>query len=90
MGKRQPPDSPSLTVQNGQPLIGIILLENGQEVTRYFADEAAANATISKGDIQAALAAIGAFSDLDFDEMMDDLDRIRHDSKPTPPIDLDV
>jgi hypothetical protein len=77
-------------VRDGQPLIGIIVRENGQEVTRYFADEAAADATISKDDIQAALAAIGAFSDLDFDEMMDELDRIRHESKPTPPIDLDL
>ena len=77
-------------MRDDQPLIGIIMLEDGQEVTRYFADEAAADAAISKDDIQAALAAIGAFSDLDFDEMMDDLDRIRHESKPTPPIDLDL
>jgi hypothetical protein len=36
------------------------------------------------------LAAIGSASDLDFDEMLDELDRIRHASKPTPPIDLDL
>ena len=59
-------------------------------VTRYFADEAAADAATSKDDIQASLAAIGAFSDLDFDNMLDDPDRIRHESKPTPPIDLDL
>jgi hypothetical protein len=31
---------------------------------------------------------IGAWSDMDFDETLDALDRIRHESKPTPPIDL--
>jgi len=41
-------------------------------------------------NIQRALSAIGAWSDLDFDEMLDALDRIRHRSKPTPPIDRDL
>jgi hypothetical protein len=90
MAERQPTDGGSLLVRDGEPLIGIIVVENGQEFTRYFADEAAADAAISKDDVEAALAAIGAFSDLDFDEMMADLDRIRHESKPTPPIDLDL
>jgi hypothetical protein len=90
MSEPEPPHGHSLLVRDGQPLIGIIVRENGQEVTRYFADEAAADATTSKDDIKVALAAIGAFSDLDFDEMMADLDRIRHESKPTPPIDLDL
>jgi hypothetical protein len=81
---------PHLIVRNDQPLIGIILEENGQEVTCYFADEAAADAATTPADIQAALAAIGSASDLDFDEMLDELDRIRHESKPTPPIDLDL
>lgn len=37
-----------------------------------------------------ALDLVGAWSDLDIDEMADALDRIRHESKPTPPIDLDL
>ena len=36
------------------------------------------------------LALAGAWSDLDFDEMIDALDHIRHDSQPTPPIALDL
>jgi len=33
-----------------------------------------------------ALAMAGAWSDLDWDQMLDYLDRIRQESKPTPPI----
>jgi hypothetical protein len=35
-----------------------------------------------------ALAAIGSWSDLDWDETAEALDRIRHESTPTPPIEL--
>lgn len=34
-----------------------------------------------------ALSLAGAWSDLDWDEMYEALDRIRHESEPTPPID---
>ena len=37
--------------------------------------------------IQGALAVFGAWSDLDPIEVFDALDRIRHESRPTPPID---
>jgi len=76
----------SLLVESDQPLIGVLLEENGHEVTRYFADEAAADAAISDSAIQAALGAIGAWSDLDWEEIETALDRIRHESRPTPPI----
>lgn len=81
----------SLVVRDDQPLIGIVLAENGQQMTHYFTDDAAADAAIAQQQvIEAALATAGAFADLDFDEAMDALDRIRHASKPTPPIDLDL
>ena len=35
-----------------------------------------------------ALALAGAWSDLDFANMLDALDQIRHDSKSTPPLEL--
>jgi hypothetical protein len=76
---------------SSQPLIGIPLDENGRQVTRYFTDEAAADAALANQDVTTdALNLAGAWSDLDFDEMVAALDRIRHESKPTPPIDLDV
>ena len=40
--------------------------------------------------IEFALKAVGAWADVDFDEMLHALDRIRHESTPTLPIDLDV
>ena len=76
-------------VSSGQPLIGIPLDENGRQVTRYFTDEAEADAALSQDVTTDALNLAGAWSDLDFDEVADALDRIRHESKPTPPIDLD-
>lgn len=44
----------------------------------------------SDENLQAALAVIGAWSDLDWEEFSAELDRIRHASRPTPPIDFDV
>ena len=40
--------------------------------------------------IEETLALAGAWSDLDFVEMLNALDHIRHDSKPTPPFELDL
>ena len=84
--KRQP--QPGLLVQDNQPLIGIPFEEKGQEVVRYFTDEKAADAAVSHSTTQAALSVIGAWSDMDWEEMVEALDRIRHESKPTPPIEL--
>jgi hypothetical protein len=78
----------SLLVQSDQPLIGIPFEEDGQEVVRYFTDEEAADAAIPESATQAALSVIGAWSDLDWDKMVEALDRIRHESKPTLPIEL--
>jgi hypothetical protein len=86
MAGAQAPPFASLTVPEGQPLIGVFLEENGQDVVRYFADEAAADAAVSQTATQAALSVIGAWSDLDWDEMADALERIGHESTPTPPI----
>ena len=68
------------------PLIGIIVEEKGKEVVRYFTEEAQADQA-SPG-VEEALGLAGAWSDLDFDETLDALDRIRHESTPTPPIKL--
>ena len=40
--------------------------------------------------IKDTLALAGSWRALDWDDMMQELDRIRHESKPTPPIDLNV
>src|ERR671932_53908 len=77
----------SLSARADQPLIGIPVEVDGQQQVRYFADEAAADAARLPSVTQDALGVIGAWSDLDWDEMVEELDRIRHASPPTPPID---
>jgi hypothetical protein len=76
----------SLQNHTHSPLIGLIFEENGQEVVRYFTEEKAADAVVSESTTQKALGVIGAWRDLDWDETVAVLDRIRHESKPTPPI----
>ena len=71
-----------------QPLIAVPLEEDGRDIVRYFTDEErAADAARSRSGRRAVDLA-GVWSDLDWDEMADALDRIRHESKPTPPFEL--
>ena len=88
MAERRHQQAPSLLVRSNQPLIGIPFEENGQEVVRYWTSEEAADAAVPQSATQAALSVIGAWSDLDWDETVEALDQIRHESKPTPPIEL--
>ena len=55
---------------------------------RYFTEEKAADAAVTQSAAQKALDVVGAWSDLDWNETVAGLDRIRHESKPTPPIKL--
>jgi hypothetical protein len=80
----------SFTLTQNQPLIGIPFEENGQEVVRYFSEETQAEKAVSKDATKSAVELAGAWSDLDWDEMIQELDRIRHQSKPTPPLKLDL
>ena len=82
----QPSRRATFAFSSDQPLIGVIVEEQGQEIVRYFTDGDAADAGLSDTATQDALSAIGAFSDLDWEQMEDALDRIRHESPPTPPI----
>jgi len=84
--KRQP--APSVLVQGNQPLIGIPCEEQGHEVVRYFAREEEADQAVADEEVQDALSLAGAWSHLAWDDMVDALDRIRHESTPTPPIEL--
>ena len=86
MPERQPRRVSTLSAGTHQPLIGVIFQEDRQEVVRYFADESDADAALPQGAIQRALGLAGAWSDLDWGEMEAGLDRIRHESPPSPPI----
>jgi hypothetical protein len=83
-----PTDQASLVVAANQPLIGVILRENDRDVVRYFAEEGAADAALPSGTENEALQLSGAWRDLDWSDVQAALDRIRHDSPPSPPISL--
>ena len=74
-----------LVVEDGQALIAVPTVENGRNVTYYFAHDETADEVLPPAT-QAALSAIGAWSHLDWDEVYESLDRIRHESDPTPPL----
>ena len=76
----------SITARSTEPLVAIFVEEAGEEVVRYFPEDVA-DATTSDEATRAALAAIGSCSDLEWDRWAAELDRIRHESPPTPPID---
>lgn len=86
MARRRPHRAASLLVRNDQPLIGVPVREDDQEVVRYFVDESEADAALPQDAIQKVLSLAGAWSDLDWEEAEAELDRIRHQSRPTPPI----
>jgi|SoiMethySBSTD1v2_1073268.scaffolds.fasta_scaffold4212265_2 hypothetical protein len=77
----------SLTTHPTEPVVAVLVEEDGQEVVRYF-PETQADATTSDAARDAAFAALGSSSDLDWETWADELDRLRHDSEPTPPIEI--
>ncbi len=76
---------PKLILDEGQPLVGIPAERNGQPVTVYSSDDRMSGAP-DQDAIQRALGAIGAWSHLDWEDAERELDRIRHESTPTPPV----
>jgi hypothetical protein len=69
-----------LTTRGRQPLIGVPVGDSAEEGVRYFTSEQEADAALQDDDasLAAALSAIGAWGDEDFDVMLNALDRIRH------------
>jgi hypothetical protein len=88
MTERHGPAPAGLTVREDQGLVGVVVTENGHQTTRFFAEEADTGGAALDAGIQQALQAIGAWADLDWDEAVEELDRIRHASKPSPPLEL--
>jgi hypothetical protein len=91
----QPHELPPVFVTSAsQPLIGIPLRENGHQVVQYFADEAAADRALRGRPHRRGRDLAGAWQALDpdmsWDQVADELHRLRHEARPTPPIDLDV
>ena len=89
--ERLPPRE--LTSRPTQPLIGVPTTEGPDELVRYFTSEEDADRALSQdqGGVDRALSLIGAWEYLDAEDgpdMLDELDRIRHESRPTPPLEL--
>ena len=87
MAVARTPKRSGFLAEADQPLIAIPAEEQGREVVRYFTDDAAADAALPRSAKAVALAAIGSWADLDWDEMERALYHIGHDTPPTPPID---
>ena len=88
MPEQQSPQVTTLVVEADHPLIAVPDVKDGQEVTWYFVSEAAVERAMPQTVTQEALKVVGAWRDLDWQEMEEALDRIRHESGPTPPIEL--
>jgi hypothetical protein len=86
MTYQQAQEFASVQADPGQPLIGVMTEEQGQETVRYFTQEQDADRVLAEDTTQTALALAGAWSDLAWDELEQALDRIRHESPPTPPL----
>jgi hypothetical protein len=88
MAEQQSRRMTGFVVHRSQPLIGVISHEEGREVIRYFAEEAEADAASSSNKIQEVLDLAGSWSDLNWDIVEEELNRIRHENPPSPPISL--
>lgn len=78
----------SLVARPGQSLVAIPDEVAGETVLRYFVDKQAARAFADERMAEGRpLGWIGAWADLDWEEFAEEIERIRHESTPTPPID---
>ena len=82
-----------LTTRGSQPLIGVATHQGVEEVVHYFTSEEEADQAVAQdsASIDRALRLIGAWEHLDREDgpdVLDELDRIRHESRPTPQLEL--
>ena len=89
MAEPAPKEHPGLIARADQPLIAVPSIEDGEEIVRYFTSEEEADRALDRdhASIQRALSLAGAWKDLDDEDgpdPLDELDRIRHESKPKP------
>jgi hypothetical protein len=87
MAKTRPAAARVLNAGASDPLIAVPIDEDGREEVQYFTGDQAADDALGQGALSKALSAIGSSKDIDSPDALDILDRVRHESKPTPPID---
>jgi hypothetical protein len=76
----------SLTGQAESPLIGVPAQQQGNEHVVYFVDEDDADQALQQYADHPAIKLAGVWRDLDAEDMLRELDRLRHETKPTPPV----
>lgn len=86
MRRSHPERISSLVVERDQPVIAIPLIDNGREVVQYAVETETTTSDSLPDSVQDALDLVGVWNDLDWDETVEALERIRHESQPTPPI----
>lgn len=64
----------------------LIVVPVGDNEVRYFTSDEDAEAFVSDSSATAPIRLAGVWSDLDWEDAEAALDRIRHESSPTPPI----
>jgi len=88
MAEQQIDQTSHFTARQDQALIGIIRRQDGKEFIDYFTAEEDADTALDKNRLQKILSLFGAWSDLDWETALEELDRIRHESKPSSPLSL--
>ncbi len=88
MHELQSAEGGGFQVGRDKPLIGIPVRTKGREMIHYFTDDQEAEDAAPPASVQRALGLLGAWRDIDSEDALDELDRIRHESRPTPPIAL--
>jgi len=69
-----------------QPLIAVPIVQDGEERICYFVDDAGADAALVHAGTKRPIKLAGVWSDLNEEDVLASLDRIRHESTPTPPL----
>ncbi|MCC6627324.1 MAG: hypothetical protein IT340_07970 [Chloroflexi bacterium] len=70
-----------------QLLIAVPIERNGEEHIHHFVDDIEADTALADAGTRRPIKLAGIWSDLDEDEVLASLDRIRHESTPTSPLD---
>ncbi len=86
MPARHPHQGPTFVARMQQPLIAVPIEQDGEEEVRYFVDEEQADAALEQETRKQPIKLAGVWRDLDATAMLAALDRMRHASKPTPPL----
>ena len=81
-----PKKQTGLLASSSQPLIGVLDADLHQ--VSYFTTEEEADAALAADAVTDALSLAGAWGDLEWEAVVNVLDRLRHESKPTPPLSL--